>query len=312
MLKKTILLMLSFVLLFSVSCAAPVQSDDEVAAGIVFRKIARERHSDGWVYTFEYQDFKDENADDSEMLKYTFYGINVRYTYDEDYIQKRVVYPEDNNPDGIFTEIIPPSVLVLGDGSPEEKADMDLIASLLSPDKRVEQLLALKPEDYEFKAVDKEMFFNLMHKALTGEPKKEGTKALYWDKPIYAVLCEPQFISNYKFQVICLHSTGFADVVCADILFKDTQSTTGYIQLSDMVENGTASPGQKQVFEKLIQITAAIEGTDNYLINADEYKELTIDGIDFNRLYVFFENIHNNNFARYSYTPETVTVKGIA
>lgn len=48
-----------------------------------FRKVAREVREDGWVYTFTYHDYYDESRDDSDLRKYNFEGMNIRYKYDE-------------------------------------------------------------------------------------------------------------------------------------------------------------------------------------------------------------------------------------
>lgn len=130
MLRKLFSFSLIIAALLLVSCGA--NENAEVHDVVFFNKIAREKKADGWVFTFVYQDYKDENADDSELLKYTFFGINVRYKYDDNYATKNVVYPKDNNPDGIYTEIIPPLFLLWGNGSAEQKADMALISSILS------------------------------------------------------------------------------------------------------------------------------------------------------------------------------------
>lgn len=309
MMKKISLFMIFVIVILSCSCSN-AKTEGEVSDVAFFRKVAREEHNDGWVYTFIYEDLKDENADDSNLLKYSFSGINVRYAYDEDYIQKRVIYPEDEERGEIITQIIYPSCLILGEGSDAEKSDMELIAELISREKSVEELLAIDPDDYEFKAVDKDMFFRLMHKALTGEPQKEGRKTAYWEKPAYAVMCEPAFLSGYKFQVSCLHSTGFVDVIYIDVLYEDSSSDCGYVQLSDIIDNNAASAEQNEVFQKIKQISEDIKGTDNYLINSESYKSLTVGEIDFSRLYTFLDNIHNNALNDYIKTPRIETVKG--
>ncbi len=308
MIRKLSLCMLFLFVTLLCACST-LKTSNEVSDISIFRKVAREECEDGWVYTFMYEDYKDEKADDSGLLKYSFSGINIRYTYDKEYIQKKVIYPEDEN-DDIITQIIYPTFLLLGDGSADEKADMALIYEILTPDRSVEELLAIDPDAYEFKTVDKDMFFRLMHTALTGEPQKEGSKLSYWDKPSYAIMCEEAFLSGYKFQVSCLHSTGFIDVIYIDVLYQDNSSDCGYVQLSDMIDNNTATEEQKKVFEKIKQIAEEIKGTDNYLINADSYKSLTIGDVDFSRLYTFLENIHNNSFEEYIIHPRVETVTG--
>jgi hypothetical protein len=259
-----------------------------------YRKVARKVQDDGWVFTFVNNG--DKSGDDSDILKYQFYGINIRYKYNDDYVQEITHVSERGT---TVTERKVPAILIWGSASEEQKRDMQLIDTILSNDRTAEELLALNPDDYTFEALDQEMFFELMRTALTSAPQKEGTDLDYWDKPTYAFYVEPEFIDDYKFQVAFLQETG-----CVDELFIDVQYRTGdeyddYIQLSDLVDAGTATKEQQEVFEKISSIVEDIKEQENFIVDAESYKDLEIGEIDFSRLYTFLNNIHENKFDLY-------------
>ncbi|MGI6744941.1 MAG: hypothetical protein ACOX45_01975 [Acutalibacteraceae bacterium] len=275
-----------------------------------FRKVARETLDNGWVYTFVYEDFKDKKNTDSGLIKYSFFGINLRYKYDDNYINKVVHIPENPEKGKTYTDIITPLFLMLGEGSQAEKNDMQLIEKILDSQKSAEELLALNPDDYTFESVDKEMFFRLMKTALTGEPQKEGEDKSYWEKPCYAFFSEPTYLSGYKFQIAFLQETGCVDELYIDVLYQNGNGYKDYVQLSDLVENNTATEEQKQAFERIVKITEEIKENENYITNADEYKNEMIGGVDFSRLYNFLNNIHTNKFELYHENPRIETIEG--
>ena len=76
------------------------------------------------------------------------------------------------------------------------------------------------------------------------------------------------------------------------------------------MENNTATAEQQQVFERIEKITKAIKENENYIVNADEYKNESIGGVDFSRLYNFLNNIHTNKFVLYQESSHIETVEG--
>lgn len=304
MLKKRIIVCIFIIFMLFPACS---RNHSEV---MFFRKVARETLDNGWVYTFVYEDFKDATADDSDLIKYSFFGINLRYKYDDNYISKVVHTPEEPKKGKPYTEIIIPPFLMLGEGSQGDKNDMQLIEKILDSQKSVGELLALNPDDYTFESVDKEMFFRLMKTALTGEPQKENTDKSYWEKPSDAFFSESAYLSGYKFQIAFLQETGCVDELFIDVLYQNGNGYKDYVQLSDLVENNTATPEQKRAFERIVKITEEIKESENYITNANEYKNETIGGVDFSRLYNFLNNIHTNKFELYHENPRIETIEG--
>lgn len=297
--KKNVSLVLVFSLVFICMFSS---CGNKVNPGFT-RKVAREVTEDGWVYTFVHEENKDKNKDDSGLAKYRFFGMNIRYKYDENYISTNLRVPESERGGDPYTEVIIPTFLALGEGSKEEKEDMELIAKIIDSSHSVDYLLSLNPDDYEFKVVDKNMFFRLMRKALTSEPQKEGTDITYWEKPSYAFLTEETYIDGYKFQIAFLQETGCVDEIYIDVLYRTGDKYNDYIQLSDMIDDNSATQEQKEAFELITEIIQGIKENNLYNYNGESYKDLVIGGIDFSRLYEFLENIHNNNFTPYDDEP---------
>ena len=264
------------------AAAGPVSEDSDI---MFYRKVARRTLDNGWVYTFTREGMK--NGDDSEIFKYVFYGINIKYKFAEKF---GGISSEDNLETGY---------LLFGDGSDAEKRDAALISSILSNDKTDEELLALNPADYTFEVLDKDMFFELIHEALKGEAQAEGKDSNYWDKPYFAFLEEEAYIDNYKFQICCLNETGLIDELFIDILYKTGSAETDYVQLSDLVASGEATAEQREVYELIQTITNDIKENTNYIYNSGSYREKTVEGIDFSRLYSILDDMHNNRFDEY-------------
>lgn len=268
--------------------AAGILSDNTTEdSGIKFyRKVARRTLDNGWVYTFTREGTKD--GDDSNVIKYIFYGINVKYKYAEKY---GGVSSEQNLDTGW---------LLFSQCSEAEKRDAELISSILSNAKTDEELLALDPNDYTFEVLDKDMFFELMREALTGEPQAEGTDQNYWDNPYFAFLEEQAYLDGYKFQICCLNETGLIDGMFIDVLYKTGEGATEYDQLSDLVATGKATAEQTEVFELIQSIASDIKENTSYISNAESYRDKIVDGIDFSRLYDFLNDMHNNRFEDYT------------
>lgn len=300
--QKALAYFLVFVVVFSLllsACAKPNETNPATSNAQevgFYRKVAREVCADGWVFTFVNNGYKDESIDDSDLIKYTFYGINLRYKYDERFIQTQTQTTDKGT---TVTQTYVPALLIWGQGSDAQSRDMSIIDSILVNNHSVDDLLALDPNDYAFEELNKDMFFRLMRQALTGEPQKEGTEQSYWDKPTYAFFTEPAYVEEYKFQVAFLQETGCVDELYIDVLYRTGDDYNSYTQLSDLVDSGTATLEQKQAFELIQDIVNDIKEHENYIINADKYQSQVVAGIDFSRLYTFLKNIHENNYAMY-------------
>jgi len=290
----------AMVTLFASGCSP--KTDEKVFCNIS-KRIARKSFDDGWVYTFVNNEYKNKKTGDSDgLIRYYFFGINIRHRYDEDFIASNTFEIKD----GITkTEYYYPGIVnwIFNENNTH---DNSVIEELLRSATN-EELLALKPDDLDFTSLDPVMFCDLVHEALNGEPQKEGTSETYWSLPSFAALCEKEFFDGYKFQVVFMHETGLVDEIYIDLLYEDEKAEFGYVQLSDMCESGTATAVQQEIFEKLKGISKTIDDSDSYIAGSDEYKDLTMDGIEFGRLYDMLANIHKGDYN--SYVPDIVFVE---
>ena len=264
----------------------------------LYKNVARQENEDGWVYTFVYE-YEKENVEPIDgLINFYFYGINVRYRYAENYADE---YPVTNHEGDTEVREYQPGVLIFGE-SAETAADAAKTDALLMNSSK-DELLALNESDLEFSALDKSMFFRLMQEALTGDPQPEGKGKAYWDLPSYAALAEKEYLDGYKFQVCFLQETGLVDVCYIDVLYQTGPGITDYVQLSDLVENGSASEEQIECFRELQDLTEKIEEQESFAAGSELVKNLHFNGIEMKRLDTFLTNIHNGDYAQYIAAP---------
>lgn len=270
--------------------------------------MAREVKEDGWCYYFIYERMKDGYPEDSGEVRYQFYGVNLRYRFSPEYIVTEFRDTSEHK----YIEKYSPRILRWGSATEAQKHDSNLIYNeILDQKKTVQQMLAINPDQYEFEDLDKDMFFRLMHEALTGETAKETTKRSYADKPSYSMMIEPEYIDGYKFQIAFIIAMGFVEEIYIDVIYQTGQEYVDYVQLSDMVDEGKANAEQKQAFEQVQLVANAIRGTDDFLTEADSYKKLKIGEIDFARLYEFVKAIDANEYQAYLEKPVTFSLEEV-
>lgn len=231
---------------------------------------------DGWVYTCEYFMMKDGSV--SEVIHpVTFNAINLRYLKDN-------------------------SIRILGNGiTPESDRDMRKISAFLGYGSETDFLTAEEiaqkdRSELELEEIDEQMFFELLDEALSGEPYVVGE---YMSHPSYAMLNEPGFLDGYQFQIGFRQGMGNIGVIMIDVLFSDENAENGYRQLSDMVEDNTASSEQILLYEQLKEIEKGIVENNLFCYGESEMKELEFAKVDLSRLYQFLSDIHNNSVGKY-------------
>ena len=267
----------------------------------ISKRISRKTTDDGWVYTFVNSYYKDPDIKDDGLIRYYFYGINIKHRYDSDFI---LTNEYQLNDDTVVTEKYYSGILSWGQGE-KNKHDAALIDAILQ-NATDESLMKLNPEDLDFTSMDPNLFCKMVNEALTSEPQKEGTSETYWNLPSFAALVEQSYIDGYKFQVIFLKETGLVDAIGIDVLFENDEKEFGYEQLSDICSSGEADPGQEELYDMLNTIARAIDDEDSFMASADEYKDKSVGGIELFRLYDMLQNIHTGNYI--GYVPEIVMV----
>ncbi len=262
---------------------------------VFFRKVAREMGEDGWLWTFVQHGMKNGEMT-PDLVVFTFYGINLRYRYDDAYIYHNYT-PMSHGM--VLHTTYAPAIMLAGFGPEAEARDMQKIDEFLASTRDPQELLSQDPDSLDLEVVDKELFFRLMRQAIEGDPQPEGTNMVYWSLPSWALLGEQEYIDGYKFQVGITNETGGVDKVYIDVIYETGTKYNDYIQLSDMVDNGTASAQQVEAFRKLEAITLAMEQQESYIAMGEEYKALELGGIQFSRLYDMLNNIHQGNWLPY-------------
>lgn len=258
------------------------------------KKMARVVQDDGWVYTFDYLYSKD-GQDSDTLIPFQFYGVNLRYRYNDAYTEVINVTENGKN----VTKTVPAVIQLLGGANSQGiKNDMEKVADILgyeNQDVTPEELLAINPDDVVFEELDKDLFFNLIHEALNSESHPEGDNVL----PVYALMTEPEYLNDYKFQIGFVSDMGTVDVIYIDVLYRTGSEYNDYVQLSDMVDNGTASIEQKQAFNLIKSISDGIIRDNNLMYEHSTNKDTKIADIDFYRLYNFLCDIENGNYDKY-------------
>lgn len=267
-------------------------------------KTARRTLDDGWVFSFVQRTAKD--GDDSQLCRYSFFGVNLRYRFDDAWRQMEWHGGKDPNPTveqyddwlqtpsgtGADASLYVPRLLSWGDGSGAQRRDMEKIEAILTNDRDPGELLALDPADYEFETIDKALFFDLMREALTGAPHEERTDLNYWEHMPVDVLVEPDWQEGCRFQIGFLMSQGCIDELYIDLLYQTGEGYGDYVQLSDLAEAGTAGPEQAEAWALLQRVTEEIKDREHFLAGAELYRDKTLAGVDFNRLLRFLTDLH--------------------
>ncbi len=299
--RRTICVFVGIIIAFTfVACSGPISDQSEDVEWSFSKKIAREICSDGWVYTFDY--FYLKNGQDKDtLIPFVFNAINLRYRYNEDYTTTIEVIEDGEK----VIKTVPNVIQILGESNSKPiKRDMEKIGDLLGytgDPPSLDELLSLTSEDIEFEELDERIFLELLNKALSGDAHAEGN---YSYLPTFALLTEPQYIDNYKFQIGFLCEIGCIDVIFIDVLFKTGTEYNDYVQLSDLFENNTASYEQQQAYRVIESISKGIVENNNLMHSFEDNHEKVIADIDFSRLFVFLSNIENGNYVQYSVMPE--------
>ena len=243
---------------------------------------------DGWIVTFVYEDIKQKALINltEDFPRYDYTICNVRY-WDNDPV---LIYMRAPHQTGIKSHQYRDAGYVSDAGALER--DLDKIAEILTTGTKPEALLALDPATIEFEVLDKDQFFRLMRKALTGdirEPDRQRSFDGLYDENYYR---EKVFLDDYIFRVSLLWGWGFMDEVFIDAAIGNENE---YVLLSDLVEQGKATAEQQEAYALMRQIAESLKGREfepNY--GAEVYKDTVIGTIDFGRLYDMMNYLMDN------------------
>ncbi len=272
------------------------------------RNAYRYSPDDGWYITFIHQGQKDPAADNQNVYSFRYY--NLRYVFDPSTISTTVHEAKDK----LYYESIAEPAFHWGLSSESRERDMKLVnGQIVKSDtsengyKTPEEILTLDPDDYTFEELDKDLLFDLIREALTSKPLPENSA--YLDKWSTGFFWEPEKQDGYWFQICCAQMMGYVDAIYIDVLYETGSGYRDYVQLSDLVDAGTATEEQQEAFKLLRRICEWIETEECYLGPVEEYADKTIGGIDFSRLYRILKHLHESDDAS-MYSIQPVVLSG--
>lgn len=276
---KSVLLSVLFLVLMTFMVACQGNDSTEETKRQRLKNFARYVDEDGWVYTCVYTHYSDGLPGSSAPV--VFNVINLRYRSDSGSIQ------------------------ILGDGvSPETDRDMHEIATFLGYGESVgterptlEELLAQDRSTLKLEVLDEELFFKLFDEAVSGEPR-EAEK--YIEHSGYALLAEPAFKNEYRFQIGFRLGMGHIDVIMIDVLYQNSDSPNGYVQLYDLVRDGAATEEQLSLYETIKAIEEGIVSTNDFCYGKSQYSSKKIASCELSRLYKFLKDMDKKDYMKYS------------
>lgn len=276
-------------------------TDNNTTVGFMRKRASIMNDETGWYYCFTYE----QDAQDTSKRIYYFIGTNLRYRYNESYWS--VTWNKKINSDGTvyWAKIMnKPGSLVFGEGGEAQLRDRVILDSIMDASHEPDDLLALKPENYQFETLDRDLVFNLIRETLTGDPLPDTGPMDYWMKPAQSMDVEPDYQDGYKFQIGFCMKNFLVDEIYIDILYKTGEAYNDYNQLSDLVEGEKATADQEEAFMLIQKIRTAIKEENSFVANADMYKDLVIGNIHFSRLYTFLWGIHTNTLEGFNNNSE--------
>ena len=275
---KAVLMCITFFVLLPIMVSCQDDSPTEAMKSKSMKNIARYVDEDGWVYTCDYE-YRSDGTSSPSVAPVVFNVINLRHRSNSGAVQ------------------------ILGDGvSAETDRDMHEIATFLGygePGDRptVEQIQAQDRNTLKLEVLDEELFFKLFDEALSAEPRKAEK---YIEYPGYALLTEPAFKKGYRFQIGFRLGMGHIDVIMIDVLYQNSDSPNGYVQLYDLVRNGTATEEQLSLYEAIKMIEEGIVSTNDFCYGKSQYSSKKIASCELSRLYKFLKDIDKMDYMKYS------------
>ena len=229
----------------------------------------------------------------------TFIGLDLRHRYEEG--RWSDCYQMDYSPDGTPVYMINKIQATgrwFGQGSDAEKRDRKLVNEILK--KALDPAIAGDPDpaDYSFEVLDKDLFFDLLKKALAAAPNEWTGKQRDVNLSRF-LLVEPEWLDGYRFQIIGAVCQSGIDEVYIDVLYKTGDGFNDYVQLSDLAEEGKADAIQQELFHLLQDVRAAIKEQNSFTAMEAELTNKSIEGVDLGRLITFLQDLERGDLDVY-------------
>ena len=113
--KKAFLCILIILSLSLVSCKDKDDNPKEEYNWPYTQKVAILSQDDGWYYTFSHSYYEEED-NDSGLIPFNFFAINLRYRYNDAYMTTEKVVVDDK----VVDKVVPQTVQILGASNSEE------------------------------------------------------------------------------------------------------------------------------------------------------------------------------------------------
>lgn len=288
--KRTFLLLLAALLVVPtlISCSHKNKEPFPKSEHDLRNSCSVRNFDDGWTYCFSYQYFVPERSTEGRY-PYLFNVINMKYAFGKTIMEDpNATQPQETMQ--YYSEKF---------SDPGIASDMRKIGELLGYEMDVpptkEELLAIDKNSITFEKIDKDMFFEMMEEALTAGYAREEK---YSDYPSYALLHEPAWLNDYRFQIGYRNCNGIKSVYI-ELLYKTGNRFNQYVQLSDLVRDGKATEEQKELNKLLEDIEKGIVSENDFLYHINEYKGKKIADVDLSRLADFLTNIESNAINQY-------------
>lgn len=246
------------------------------------KQYSRYIDADGWVYSMSYFYYNDGRFDES-VPPLLFSVINLRYRY-------------PSTGDINFSN----KIQILGEGVSEiTDNDMKAISDFLgygqnNTYKSPKEILSQDRTKLNLNHVDEDVFFTLLDNVMVATPRENGK---YITHPSYALLNEQSFADNYSFQIGFILGMGNIDVIVIDVLYLDSTSPCGYIQLSDIIASNEATEEQLLLYNFLKDLEKDIVDSNDFKSNISN--DIIFEYVDITRLEVILSDIHDNNIMSY-------------
>ncbi len=257
------------------------------------RSYAYELLDGDWIAVFSYDNVAGNPA--ASQYLYGFTITNMRYLYDRAWKRNVNQYSLPSETEQITRYNIAYTKDFVRSWFHENEArrrDQLKVIDLLHSQqgKSPETLLAMDPADIEFEELDKALFFRLIKACLNREQQNDHPNVSLRQFIQHSDFrAEKDYQDNYRFQICYYAQFGYIKECSIDVQYKTGEEYDAYQQLSDLVEQGKADAGQQEAFRQLESITQAIKSENSFIAQAEAYKDKTIGGIDFGRLYNFLK-----------------------
>lgn len=234
-------------------------------------KTAVEEREDGWLYFFNYEYTKTDKF-------YIFNGYNLKYKHIDGY-DIPIIDSKTGKIIDILTSSLPSLAL-----NQKIKPDIDAVECFFSKKQFVTPIKISDLDNLNLNKIHKEDILRLFNLAI-GKNDLDNGKYSYLPE---ADIVQETLLSGYQWQVGFFISHGNILKVRIELIYNGSK------YLSDIIDNKKADEFQKNIYKSIKEIENKIINDQSFNITMD--KELTINNIQFKRLYTLLQKIESGGY----------------